>query len=211
MSSEEKREKIVERLSYVLDKRGIEHRIFEDHDEDVCSVSELIGEKKYLIAANWNQWKRENRLQDVLEENDILMGYLDEYVGCSQCGKAIRVIPESYDWQPKYIILDLEDCPEYICEDCVRDSIQIQEEMIEEYQEKTALDQFRALPNWTKLILKRHGFKRYGGGDASPFHSGWYRYNDPEQVDKDIPSTMERLFIINLEEQFSTNWEVFVR
>jgi hypothetical protein len=69
---------------------------------------------KCVLWANWNVFPRD--LPSILENYGYSIEWSDEWTTCGDCGKAIRTQPNSYSWQPYYVLLN--DC-EIICLDCV--------------------------------------------------------------------------------------------
>ena len=66
-----------------------------------------------ILFADWNACSQ--RVCDLLETAGYSLEWEDEWTTCGECGKALRISPDSYSWLPSYV-----DCEcEYICHDCV--------------------------------------------------------------------------------------------
>jgi hypothetical protein len=75
--------------------------------------------KKGILFNNWNYFCRE--VTDLLEKYGYAIEWPDEWTTCSDCGKALRTVHNSYSWQPSGFLTDdgmycLEciDLPDYL-------------------------------------------------------------------------------------------------
>lgn len=158
----------------------------------------------FLIVESWEQVRelaalagiksRDENYPDL--DNRVNYGFSDEYTTCSHCGKLIRTSPDSYYWQPDFLVGD----GEISCADCLESDA---EGVIEQVKNTDT-----PLPPSI---------------DASAY--GWVRLNDescesgffPGQNDN--PKTFKRalenagidyLFRIDEPSQFYTRWSVWV-
>ena len=68
--------------------------------------------KRGILLANWNVFP--STIDTLLERYGFAVEWSDEWTTCSNCNKAMRTEPSSYDWTPAYTV---EDGGEY-CRDC---------------------------------------------------------------------------------------------
>lgn len=83
---------------------------YPDYAEPGYSLSH--GEKG-ILAADWNYFPRD--VDKLLERAGFEVEWSDEWTDCSECGKAIRTSPDSYDFQ-KYWVWQEDEC---VCLNCV--------------------------------------------------------------------------------------------
>lgn len=67
-----------------------------------------------VLTANWNYFTRD--ITDILERAGFSCEWSDEWTTCDDCGKLVRTSPDSYGYQPSYVMMN--DC-ETICHNCV--------------------------------------------------------------------------------------------
>src|SRR5262245_46685287 len=72
--------------------------------------------KHGIVWANWNVFPTE--LSDILERMGFAVEWSDEWTTCDDCGKALRMQPTGYDWQPAYTTPD--ECT-MLCRECAPD------------------------------------------------------------------------------------------
>lgn len=68
---------------------------------------------KGILFANWNLFSK--KAGDILEKMGFECEWSDEWTTCQDCGRAVRTSPDSYSYQPSYVILN--EC-ELFCMDC---------------------------------------------------------------------------------------------
>lgn len=68
---------------------------------------------KGILFANWNLFSK--KAGDILEKMGFECEWSDEWTTCQDCGKAVRISPDSYSYQPSYVILN--EC-ELFCMEC---------------------------------------------------------------------------------------------
>lgn len=75
--------------------------------------------KRGILLGNWNEFS--GRATDLLEKAGYDIQWEDEWTTCSNCGRLLQTSPDSYGWQPNYIMTDCEilcfecaDIPEYL-------------------------------------------------------------------------------------------------
>lgn len=67
-----------------------------------------------VLFADWNIFPR--GVDTVLERAGYAIEWQDEWATCADCNKAVRTSPDSYSWQPYYLLVN--DC-EIVCLDCI--------------------------------------------------------------------------------------------
>jgi len=174
-------------------------------------VAEQGYDDKPMICANWNPPKMK-RLGDWIEKfyhGNIEVDWSDEWMSCSDCGKAIREQADSYGWEPSWVWVS--DC-EIICRDCVHEYM---DEVIEQYANQTN----KAVPSWIQEQVEKLGFKCLETDDdyCARFETGFHRGQDdtPEKAIKlakeILPYKFDYLFMITSRGQFDINWTILIR
>lgn len=69
---------------------------------------------KGVLWANWNVFPRD--FDRILERAGYTVEWSDEWSTCDGCNRAVRTSPDSYQYQPFYVLMN--DC-EIVCLDCV--------------------------------------------------------------------------------------------
>lgn len=215
--------------------------------ETYPGCAEAGYEDKEVVAADWNgpssyindKWDWENtgcnfvltehgkrrqkmkKLANFFEKMcpEFSLEWEDEWMGCSECGKAVRSSPDSYCWEPSYV--SIFDNMETICRECWKDNI---EEIIEDYKSDYHHGfSNKALPSDFCEILESQGFtcwqeKRPWESEEScaryetGFHPG--QNDDPKTVFKKIMEDDKRwivVFVITSRGQFDINWSAFCK
>jgi len=166
-------------------------------------------EDKPVIAADWNPAKME-KIGNLIEKMETVeIEWSDEWSRCDDCYKAVRTSPNSYDWQPYFIIGDVY----MVCGDCAMDQA---EEYIQEYVNNNN----RAIPSWFIQSAKDIGFDCLE--DCKVFESGSHpgQNDTPEKALQEIydgvgegwfQETFDYIFVITGTGQFDLSWSIFVR
>jgi len=170
-------------------------------------ISETGYDDKELLTADWNKisGKFYNFLEDTFPE--IELDWSDEWMNCSECGKAIRNSPNCYSWTPSY--LWSSDCS-IACIECYEN---FAEDIIEYYKNNTDL----AITEDFYPILEKNGFICYSPDEyCQIFETGFYpgQNDDPKSVAKNIESELpdyDYIFKIDSVGQFDIHWSVFLR
>lgn len=173
---------------------------------------------KPIICADWNPDKM-SRLYDFLDQrfDDLVqVDWSDEYVGCDECGRAVRTVPDCYSWQPSYIWAS--DC-EIVCHECAQDCI---EDIIEYYKNTTD----RAVLHWVIPLLESEGFicltDYFNENACQRFETGWYpgQNDSPVEVIKNLKAELgvdwltdkfDYIFAITATGQFDVHWALYLR
>lgn len=188
-----------------------ENHIWDDIYMDIADDHE---ENTYLIMESWDDvGKLAKVVKQVLgidEDEEIYLDEVlgveivlsDEYTTCSDCHSVIRTLPDSYGWQPDFMVGD----GFIACNKCFNDNEDYQEAYIEEKinNPSTAINGLI-----TEEQLEALGFERVG----EEFESGWYHKEDnPEEIYEKLSEYYkEVVFFINNVEQFRINFITFVR
>ena len=186
-----------------------------DYADWYNGVVEMGYDDKPMICANWNPPKMK-RLGDWIEkfyQDNIEVDWSDEWMACSDCGKAVRSSPNSYGWETSWVWAS--DC-EIVCRECVENS---KDDVIEFYQNCLEGTATRALPSWMQPMVEDAGFKCLESEDAycTRFESGFHpgQNDTPEgclKLAKEIlPHKFDYVFVITGVGQFDIHWAMFVR
>jgi hypothetical protein len=180
------------------------HNIYYDY---YSSIAETGYENKPLLCLNWNEVP-DSLMEWVEKTFDIECHWEDEWTFCAECGKAIRISPDSYSWEPSFIDLG----GDYICKECIEVS-----EAIDFYKNTIK----KALPEWILSDVEKEGFhcvedicQIYESG----FHS--YQTDTPEKAleqcyeifgKDDFLNKFDYLFVITNRSQFSIGFILLIR
>jgi len=174
------------------------------------------------LAGDWWIRKEGNltcRLLNWIDENKEELNldalWHDEYMPCSECGKAVRTTADSYGWEPSYVWTC--DC-EIACHECIEadnkldDKILI-EDVIDYYSNRTD----KAVYSWFYEYIETAGFVCYSPDEyCQRFETGFHpgQNDDPKDVAKDIEAELpdyDYIFKIDSVGQFDVYWSVFLR
>ncbi|MCP4569123.1 MAG: hypothetical protein GY841_16230 [FCB group bacterium] len=160
-----------------------------------------------VLAADWNPTNME-RIGHLIERMEtVSLEWSNEWTGCSNCYKAVRIVPDSYGWEASYVWAS--DC-ETVCRECWEDSIY---DIIEFYKNDTS----KVLPSDMYPLLESEGFVCYSPDEyCERFKTGLHPGDNdmPEDIAKDIEKNLpdyDYLFKIDSAEQFTLNWSVLIR
>lgn len=154
---------------------------------------------KPVILADWNQVP--NTVFNRLESLGYACEWLDEWSTCGKCGKAVRTSPNSYDWQPSYIIMD--EC-EILCLECADPDEYY--ESIENTPGKAASNEFAY-----KYPIEDYGYTQVND-DAytNGLHPG--QNDDPKKILSGLLSndpTGRYIFALDYTSQFEIGFSVY--
>ena len=182
-----------------LEEAGIDYQVYH-------GVSEPGYDDKELIVSNWNNVTSEF-YNEVEKAFDNSVDWEDEWIGCHDCGKAIRCIGDSYGWVNS--ITWVSDC-EFVCPECWEDNI---EDIISHYANNTN----QALHPGIFPLLEKAGFICYSPDElCARFESGMYpgQTDEPAKVAEKIEGELpdhDYIFMIESAGQFDLLWTVFLR
>jgi len=169
-------------------------------------------EGKVIAFSNWNsvrykdsEEKKEDftmeSLAELLEKDGHSVEWEDEWTQCSDCMKAIRTSPNSYDWT-KY---GYDDCENgvTICGDCVKEDP-------DEYIEWLKGDARKCNVLLSEDTLADYNYCKLEGNYETGLHQGMN--DDPQKVAERLEELGVEDYIFNLSDksQFYLTWEVFV-
>jgi hypothetical protein len=126
--------------------------------------------KAGILVGKWNEFS--NDAAELLRRAGYELEWSDEWVGCSECGLALRTVADSYLWQPSYIIVQ----GELFCKDCMA-------EYIPEYL--AALEDNYKMAVHNVIDPAEYGYKLLHEG----YENGWHGTKDDP---KDILRTLQQ-------------------
>jgi hypothetical protein len=137
---------------------------------------------KGILFANWNMFCRE--AVDLLGELGYQIEWSDEWTCCSECGKALRISPDSYRWQPSYFLVN--ECEE-LCIECVD---------MEEYLESLEGNPRRALND--HINPADYGYVKLEGDFESGLHPG--QNSNPKMIFERLKAAGHKRLLFNIDE-----------
>lgn len=219
----EREMKIVRRILEYADRHGL-------YIVEAWGVVEPGYDDVVTLLADWNEpsthpdsydakhpgyaekRRRTSKIGRYVLENleHVNIDWHDEWETCQDCGKLVRTSPDSYSWEPYFIILN--DC-ELVCFDCLEDEV---EAVIEEYQNQND----KVVPSHFITQIKDAGFDCLE--DCEIFESGFHpgQNDTPENVLNDIyervgerwfHNTFDYIWTITGVGQFDIGFTVLVR
>jgi hypothetical protein len=198
MKKEIDKSKVLEELINYIDQHNLDIQFYN-------GIAEPGYSDTLAVAANWNE---PNNDPNSYEGYELL--WSDEWIGCNDCGKAVRTIADSYFWEPYYSII--QDC-EIVCHNCLT-----VEDMIEEHQNK----ENKAIPSKWINRIKMAGFYCFEDDEetCAIFENGFFPgQNDrPEKILEkirekigDFDSRFDFIFAIVENSQFYIRFALFIR
>ena len=183
-----------------------------------------------MLAADWNperfkfqdkgfKHSKTSKIAQWIEtyfNGDLALEWSDEWASCGDCYKAVRTSPDSYGWEPYYIMFHAE----LVCGDCMQEN---PADGIEAYMNSTS----RAIPSWFIESAENEGFycildDPYYKDQCKRFETGFHpgQNDTPEKALEEIyevvsekwfHENMDYLFAITSRGQFDLHWTVLVR
>jgi hypothetical protein len=103
--------------------------LFEAHGVNLCQgYAEPGSPKGIVLLADWNK-KELAKVQADLEAHGHNCDWEDEHASCHECGKAVRIQPDSYYWKPWFVTDQSEGS--LLCLDCHKEELPEAEEIEE--------------------------------------------------------------------------------
>lgn len=154
-------------------------------------------EDQPFVAANWNEDKEE-RLARACEAEGYGLEWSDEWAACSDCGKGVRFVENSYSWTPSYAFVgDM-----FLCHKCIREDP-------EAYVEGLIDDPARANVVLTDEELEEMGWRKA----VDHLENGFYGKEDDPRMwfthSKEAHPSRMVLFSIEDKEQFRVNFSMW--
>lgn len=181
------------------------------HIDFYGGISEMGYQDLPMFCSNWNPDKA-SRFYNWAErffDGKVEFDWYDEWTRCTECGRAVRISPDSYGWVPSYL---QDDCDLW-CHECVK-------EWPEDWVEDSYMNNSnRALLDWfPNQVLENMGFHCFGDDDyCNRYETGWHpgQTDDPTGVVKHlkevIPHPFDYVFQISDKGQFDLKWHVWIR
>jgi hypothetical protein len=210
-------ERILEIARVMAEKKDKELGTYQvsDHIDGIqiyTESSEPGDDDCIYIVANWNNvdvYDRASnsrvvisdlpsRLCNIFEKMGVNVEWSDEVSSCSDCGKMIRTSPDSYSWQPNFVVGD----GEILCCVCISND------------PEKHLEDLEGDPNRCNTIESinpaDHGYVCAQERLESGWHSG--QTADPKKIAKELQEKGITRFLFNLDEnsQFYSTWSVFI-
>jgi hypothetical protein len=146
-----------------------------------------------FLFGNWNYFSR--KAADLLERAGYALEWSDEWTTCSNCNKALRTSPDSYDWQPAYT----QDDSGIYCFECTD---------WQQYLESLEDNPHTAC--FARCNPAEYGYVRLSepGEYENGYHSG--QNDNPQQILTDLHKQGKRHIIFRIPEksQFYISFEV---
>ena len=209
---------IANRMAETIDKENNSHNV-SNHIVDIQLHYSGYGERGcystdcIIATGNWNaidtydkvsQTRKvisnlPKRLMKLFEKLGIECEWSDEWVECSQCGKLVRTIGDSYSWKASYALLN--ECEVY-CAACIQEDPKDYLERLE--GNETTANTIIASP-------EKHGYVKLNNDS---FETGWHpgQNDSPETVKKGLQKKGVDKFFFHIDSvgQFDCQWSVFV-
>lgn len=178
----------------------------EDRDgEHYCIFEDWEGLEKFIALAkevlSMDPVAMEYEIEEKLETNFV---FYDEYTTCDDCGKVVRIAPDSYGWQPDFYTGDNG----IICGDCVRETWEYKEDYIADKINNPKMAVNGVLSEDDLVAL---GFEKV---NTNSYEAGYYdgQNDDPEAIYNELSGTHDEiLFFVDSIGQFETCFSVWVR
>jgi uncharacterized cysteine cluster protein YcgN (CxxCxxCC family) len=169
---------------------------------------------KGIVAANWNDLEGEwdpvtrtrahvsdvpSRMCDLFEKYGVEIEWSDQVSSCDGCGKCIQTEPDSYSWQPEFVVGD----GDITCAECAGDNAGELLEAIEGDPSQC----------WSieSIDPVDHGYVKV---NEDSYESGWHpgQTDDPRKVARELKAKgVERfIFVKDENSQFYSKWSVYV-
>ena len=150
-----------------------------------------------VLFANWNCFP--SRFDEILERAGYGVEWSDEWSTCCDCGKAVRISPDSYGWTSYCRILN--EC-ELVCLDCID---------AESYLRSIEDNPDCAVPPQAKFNPLSHGYVKHNGTFETGFHPG--QNANPKKILAALHADGKTgvVFRIAGSGQFDVSWEAFYR
>jgi len=190
--------------------------------EHNCYITEYPGiaepgyDDKPMLCANWNP-DNMSKIYNWAEkyfEDEILLDWDDEWMGCTDCNKAVRTTGNSYGWTAAYVII--EDY-EVLCRECAKI---YPDKVLDAYLNNSK----RAMTDDFIQIAKDAGFHCPELEDCPRFENGWhpgqndtpasvleYIYRLFELDKKEFHDKFDYVFYITGVGQFDVHFTILIR
>jgi len=179
------------KLSYdILEKIGCED----------CELSYIENEKDFLIVDSWESLEKIVEYFELESDNELdnitEWGFYDEYMTCYDCGKAIRIVGDSYHWKPNFEYTE----DGLFCSECLDEDEIIQLKVNDFKNANTIL---------TDEQLENEGFTKQ---NEDTYINGFDFDDNPEEIFNKLKDKFnEILFSIYNNSQFYTEFDVWAR
>jgi hypothetical protein len=149
--------------------------------------------RKGILFANWNYFSYD--AMRLLERYGYECEWEDEWYTCDECGKAFRISPDPYGWQPSYFMPN--DC-EMFCIDCID---------MEEYLKGLENNPRRALND--HIDPANYGYCKLEGDFEAGFHL--HQDNNPREIFKRLNAAGHTRLLFNVDSvgQFDLTFSVW--
>lgn len=177
------------------DREGEHYCIFEDWEgleKFIALAKEVLGMDPVAM---------EYEIEEKLETTFV---FYDEYTTCNDCGKVVRIAPDSYGWQPDFYTGNNG----LVCGDCVRENWEYKEDYISDKINNPKMAVNGVLSEDDLVAL---GFEKV---NTNSYEAGWYegQNDDPEAIYEELRGLYDEvLFYIDRVGQFDTCFSVWVR
>jgi hypothetical protein len=155
------------------------------------------SDNNIIAIGNWNG-EISKRVKSIFEKMNVECEWEDEWVTCSNCGKAVRTQPDSYGWKASFSIED----GEINCVNCLIDNA-------EDYL-KSLENNWHKANTISKINPTDYNYVKLDHKYATGFYDG--QTDDPEKIAKSLLANGVERFLFHIDGvgQFDVHYFVFV-
>lgn len=184
-------------------------------DEDIIVLGDWNDKTEYRDGKHVVLDDLPSRLFNSLTRVGAQCEWLDEWMQCTGCFRALRTSGDSYSWKSFYV--DTEDGP--VCGDCAVGDGEAALTGYDSFNESTYsyVNNPRRAVTWGGgAHLKSLGFAKWEPGDEHDYQSGWHSHmnDDPATIMPTIHAvhpTAEVVFLLDEASQFYVGFSAYFR
>lgn len=194
-------ESIINRAQNVATSQAIKWRLESVQIASDYAEPGYYQPKNGIVFANWNRHEDDStmeRLSRIFERAGYVIEWSDEWSTCGDCGRAVRVQPDSYSWQPYF---DLINDSEIVCLDCLTKYDHIAREYLENLEDKPG--------KASRINPREYGYVELPETYETGFHPG------QDSSPKNVLALLHKkgytriVFRITSQGQFGIEWKAY--